>query len=120
MLPFDWSVSWVVDAANNGYDCWLSSRRGMLYADKNSNDGTWSEKERWNFSWPQSGTIDIPKQIEVALDVTGKSKVTLVAYSRGTTASLYGLAKMQDWYAERLDRAVMMAACVVPPIPTTT
>ena len=32
---------------------------------------------------------------------------------------MYGMAKMQDWYAERLDRAVMMGVCVIP-IPFNT
>ena len=86
----------------------------MLYADKNAKDGTWSQKERWNFSWAEGGMIDIPAQMEVAMAVTGKSKVTLFGYSQGSAASMYGMAKRQDWYAEHLDRAVMMGVCVYP------
>jgi len=28
-IPDDWGYSWVVDVANNGYDCWLTSWRGL-------------------------------------------------------------------------------------------
>lgn len=114
MMPLTWSFSWVEDAANNGYDCWLTSWRGMLNSDKNAKDGTWSGKEKWNFSWAEGGMIDIPAQLEVALKVTGKSKVTLMAYSQGTAASMYGLTRRQDWYAERVVRAVMLASCIIP------
>ena len=48
----------------------------------------------------------------MALAVTGKSKATLIAYSLGTVASLYGLATEQDYYASKVDRAVLIAACV--------
>jgi len=60
MLPEDWSASWVIDLAKNGYDIWLCSWRGMKNADKNSKDGTWSGQERWAFSYTETGTIDIP------------------------------------------------------------
>lgn len=91
----------------------------MKNADKNSKDGTWSGKERWAFSFAQTGMIDIPAYIDVALTVTGKSKVTMFGYSMGTVASLYGLADQQDYYARRVDRVILLAACVFP-TPWTT
>ena len=59
--------------------------------------------------------IDIPSQIDVATAVTGKKKVTLFGYSQGTAASMYGLVKNRPFYETHVDRAIMMAFCVVPP-----
>jgi hypothetical protein len=57
------------------------TQRGMLYADTNSKDGSWTLKERWDFTWAEQGTEDIPEMLEVALAVTGKPKATLIGYS---------------------------------------
>lgn len=114
-IPDDWGYSWVVDVANNGYDCWLTSWRGLGTSNKNIKDKTWSTREKWDFDWTPSAMIDIPAQIDVAIAVTGKEKVTLFGYSQGTAASLYGMVKNKAYYKVHVERAVMMAICAVPP-----
>jgi len=108
----DWANTWVKDVAEEGYEVWLMSQRGMKYADTNSKDGTWDLKTRWDFSWAEQGVIDIPAQLELVLEVTGKSAVTMVGYSQGTAALWYGMAKRQAWYAERVVRVIYLASCL--------
>ena len=93
MAPEDWSLSWVSGVARDGYELWLMTQRGMRYADTNSKDGSWTLKERWDFSWAEQGSEDIPAILEVALSVTEKPKATLIGYSQGTAALWYGMAK---------------------------
>lgn len=108
----DWADSWVKTICEDGYEVWLMTQRGMEYADTNTQDGVWSLKEKWDFTWTDQGVVDIPAQLEVALEVTGKAKATLMGYSQGSAALWYGLAKRQAWYAERTARAILMAGCI--------
>ena len=111
----DWAYGWVGDLAEEGYEVWLMTQRGMKYADTNSKDGTWDLKTRWDFSWAEQGTIDIPAQLELVLEVTGKTTATLIGYSQGTSALWYGMAKRQAWYAERVARVIYLASCLQQP-----
>ena len=74
-----------VQLVQAGYDVWLISNRGYDYSNINERDGKegqgWSLKERWDFSWADMGTYDVPAFVEKALKVTGKPKVTLLGYS---------------------------------------
>ena len=92
--------------AERGYDVWLGNNRGARYSDKNRRDGEWSDKERWNWSWAEMGMYDVPAFIDKMLEVTGKPKVTLIGYSAGTAEIYYGLAKKQDYFAERVNRFI--------------
>ena len=69
-------------------------------------------KEHYSFSWAHMGAIDVPAVVERVLQVTGKPKVTLMGYSQGSSAMLYGLAKKQDWFADRVNRFIGLAACI--------
>ena len=95
-----------------GYDVWFGNNRGVPYSDKHRRDGEWSLKERWNFSWAEMGIYDLPAEIDKILEVTGKPKLTLIGYSQGTSQTYYGLAKKQDYFAERLHRFVALASCI--------
>ena len=66
---------------DRGYDVWVSGSRGSLYSNENIKDGTWSEEERWSYTWADMGYYDLPADIDKVLEVTGKSKVTLMGYS---------------------------------------
>ena len=105
--------------AERGYDVWVGNNRGARYSDKNRRDGEWSEKERMNWSWAEMGIYDVPAFIDKVLEVTGKPKVTLIGYSMGTAQIYYGLAKKQDYFAERVNRYVAQATCAVVPESTT-
>ncbi len=66
MVPEDWTLSWVSGVARDGYELWLMTQRGMRYT-SNSKDDTWTLKERWDFSWAEQGSEDIPAVLDVAL-----------------------------------------------------
>ena len=53
----------------------------------------------------------MPAQIQKVLDVTGKPKVTVIGYSQGSAQNIYGLAKKQDFFAERVNRFIAVAPC---------
>ena len=57
------------------------------------------------------GAYDIPAVVERIREVTGKPKITLIGYSQGGAQIFYGLSKNQDWFAERVNRFVGLAAC---------
>ena len=75
-----------------GYDVWLHSARGVKYSNKHDRDGEWSLAERWNFTWADMGTHDLPASIERVLYVTMAEKVVMAAHSQGTSQSWYALA----------------------------
>ena len=60
------------------------------------------------------GMYDIPAVLEKIIEVTGKPKVTIVAYSQGSSQIYYALAKKQDYFAERVHRFVACATCIIP------
>ena len=97
---------------DRGYDVWVGNSRGSEYSNENTQDDTWSLEERWNYTWADMGINDIPANIEKILTVTGKQKVTLVGHSQGTSQSYYGLAKQQDYFAERVSRFIAFASCI--------
>ena len=77
-------------------------------------------KEKWDFTWADMGIYDIPACLDKIIEVTGKPKVTLIGYSQGASQIYYGLAKMQDYFAERVNRFIALAACAFgnPTLPT--
>ena len=75
------------------------------------NDGQWSLEERWDWDHTDIARKDLPAQVDKILEITGKEKVTLMAYSQGTLISVLALAAMQDYWAERVDRYISLATC---------
>ena len=69
---------------DEGYDVWMGNNRGTKFSNVNDQDGTWSLKERWNFTWAEMGLYDMPAQIQKVIDITGKPKVTVIGYSQGS------------------------------------
>ena len=56
--------------------------------------------------------IDLPAFMDQVFTTTGK-KMTYVGYGEGTTQLLYGLTQSEDsYFAEKLDKAVLLAPCV--------
>ena len=108
-------AGWAAPFSQKGYDVWFGTSRGAWYSNKHVKDaeGSWSSlKERWDFSWAEFGVYDVPAVIELIRSVTGKPKVTYMGYSQGATQMYYGLAKKQDYYAERINRFIALTTCI--------
>jgi pimeloyl-ACP methyl ester carboxylesterase len=54
---------------------------------------------------------DDKANIEAILEYTGEDKIYYIGYSQGSTQMHYALAQDNDWFKERLHRAVMLAPC---------
>lgn len=59
------------------------------------------------------GMYDIPKILDTIVDVSGNEKVSYVGYSQGSSQMFYSLATNEDRVAHMLDRAIMLAPCIV-------
>ena len=59
------------------------------------------------------GKYDLPANVEKVLEVSGKEKVTLFGYSQGTASTTYSLATKQDYWADKANRFISLAHCVV-------
>ena len=91
----------------------MGNNRGTDQSNVNKRDGSWSERDRWDFSWAEFGQYDQPAFIDKILSVTGKPKLTYIGFSGGTSQMLYGLGKMHDsYFADRLERVVLVAPCI--------
>jgi len=66
--------------------------------------------EYWDFTWFDMQN-DTKANIEKIIDQTGEDKIYYVGYSQGTTQLISGLTTDNDWYTDRLHRAVMLAPC---------
>ena len=105
---------WALFMPELGYDVWVLNSRGVKYSDKNERDGEWTLKEKWNFSWADMGIYDLPATIDYITEETGSPKVTVLAHSQGTSQMLYGMSHKQDYFAEKVERFVALAACTAP------
>lgn len=71
-------------AAKAGYDVWLGNNRGNKYNHEHVSLTT-SDKEFWEYSWPEMGTKDLRAMFESIKERTGQQKLGYVGYSLGTT-----------------------------------
>ena len=101
---------------DKGYDIWVNNSRGVKYSDKNERDGEWSLKERWDFNWADMGYYDVPAGIEYIISETGAKQVTVAAHSQGSSQMWYALSHRQDYFAEKINRFVSLASCVIPEV----
>ncbi|CAH0556004.1 unnamed protein product [Brassicogethes aeneus] len=72
--------------AKKGYDVWLANRRGTEYSShiKYSRN----DKEFWNFSFHEMGTIDVPTVVEKVAEVSKQpGNIIFVGHSMGTTSN---------------------------------
>ena len=76
---------------------------------KNVDEESKSGQEQfWDFSFAQMGKYDIPAVLEFIDQNSEFDKITLVAHSQGTSASLYGMVKEPEVYNKYLNLFVMI------------
>ncbi|XP_033228946.1 lysosomal acid lipase/cholesteryl ester hydrolase-like [Belonocnema kinseyi] len=104
------NVSLAYLLADKGFDVWLGNNRGTIFAQKHQTYSTTSSSF-WNFSWHESGVIDIPETIDFILNETGKSEIFFVGYSQSCT-ELVVMGSLKPEYNKKITLAVNMAPAV--------
>jgi lysosomal acid lipase/cholesteryl ester hydrolase len=96
-------LKWIFEAfflVNNGFDVWLSNRRGSAYS-KGHVRYNRSDEEFWDFSFHECGFYDIKAEINLIANKTRKSqKIILLGYSMGSTET-YIYAILRKKHARR-------------------
>lgn len=97
--------------AEAGYDVWIMNNRATGMNEKVHEVYGFDEEPYWPFSFTEVGIYDIPASIDYILQTTGKSKLSAIAHSMGTTAMIYSMSdKRKDYFEEKLNSLTLLAA----------
>jgi lysosomal acid lipase/cholesteryl ester hydrolase len=86
--------------------------RGNSYSKNHNFLNAKSDTEFWDFSFEEMGDQDLPTLIDYVLQVTGKPKITLFAFSQGTTISFYSLVSNKERFKDKIKGFVAMAPVI--------
>ncbi|KAE9063479.1 hypothetical protein PF007_g29539 [Phytophthora fragariae] len=89
--------------ADAGFDVWLGNNRGTTWSRSHLDYST--DDEFWDFTWEDMGLYDLPAFANHILDITGRSTVSYVGHSEGTTQAFVGFSKNQE-VAKKLGKKV--------------
>ena len=99
--------------ADKGYDVWISNSRGNKYSRSHVSLNP-SSKEFWDYSFQEMGKYDIQANIEFILQQTGKSKLTYIGHSQGTTQMFAALSsESSDFINSKVDKFIALAPVVL-------
>ncbi|KAG3109547.1 hypothetical protein PI124_g442 [Phytophthora idaei] len=87
--------------ADAGFDVWLGNNRGTTWS-RSHLDYTTDDDKFWDFTWEDMGLYDLPAFLNHILDTTGRSAVSYVGHSEGTTQAFVGFSKNQE-VAKKVD-----------------
>ncbi|RLN60917.1 hypothetical protein BBJ29_008675 [Phytophthora kernoviae] len=87
--------------ADAGYDVWLGNNRGTTWSREHL-DYTTDDDAFWDFTWEDMGIYDLPAFVNHILSTTGRSTVSYVGHSEGTTQAFVGFSKNQE-FAKKID-----------------
>ncbi|KAG6965002.1 hypothetical protein JG688_00007427 [Phytophthora aleatoria] len=87
--------------ADAGFDVWLGNNRGTTWS-RSHLDYTTDDDKFWDFTWEDMGLYDLPAFLNHILDTTGRSTVSYVGHSEGTTQAFVGFSKNQE-VAKKVD-----------------
>lgn len=95
----DSSDSWIINSDENspalflarmGYDVWLGNNRGNKYCKTHKRNEL--DEKFWDFSFQQMGRYDLPAIIAKILHETGKTRISYVGHSQGTSQMFAALS----------------------------
>ena len=95
--------------AGSDYDVWMGNNRGTRFSQGHVSLNT-SEARYWDFSWEEMGTKDTPAFIDYIIKTTGRTKISYVGHSQGTTQLLAGASLIPDYYKEKI-----LVSCLLAP-----
>ena len=96
-----------------GYDVWLGNFRGTKYSRQHTSLNPDEDAEFWRFTLHELGVNDLATMIGTVIEISGKTSLSFVGHSMGTTAFLI-LASSRPREVEAVNRAVLLAPVVEP------
>ncbi len=108
----DSSDSWVANyekmslafiLANKDYDVWLGNNRGNKYSRSHVKFDPDTDKQFWDFSLHEMGTLDVPAMIDFILQETGRKQISYIGHSQGTAQLFAAMTLDPDYFSQRLN-----------------
>ncbi|XP_050343827.1 lipase 3-like [Nymphalis io] len=92
--------------AEAGFDVWIFNARGNRYSKEYTKKI--SQRQYWDFSYEEIGSLDVPATIDYILYVTHRSKLTYIGFSQGTTV-FFVMCSMLPEYNSMIEHAILLA-----------
>ncbi|XP_033249259.1 lipase 1-like [Drosophila miranda] len=99
------SASWVIMGPTNGlayilfqkgYDVWMLNTRGNIYSKEHTKKGI-SDRDFYDFSFHEIGTIDVPSAIDLVLEKTKFQQIQYIGHSQGSTAFFVMCSELPEY-----------------------
>ncbi|XP_037974811.2 lipase 3 [Plutella xylostella] len=95
--------------ADSCYDVWCANVRGNRYSREHVKWDPDKDKEFWQFSFHEHGTIDLATTVDYVLNETKSEKVSFIGHSQGTTSFFVLTSSRPDY-----NRKIKVAICLSP------
>ncbi|KAL3174077.1 hypothetical protein MRX96_011818 [Rhipicephalus microplus] len=83
--------------ADHGFDVWAMNTREIAARSRNIHHIRADDDRYWQWSFNEIGRYDLAATVDLVLNTTGASKVTLLAFSQGFTSSLVLLSTRPEY-----------------------
>lgn len=91
-----------------GYDVWLGNNRGNSHSLQHTTKKP-TDPDFYFYSFQELGDYDLPTQIDKVLELTGKSSLSYIGHSQGTSQMFYALAKNEAAFKDKINLFVALA-----------